>query len=168
MNGSAVAEGSTPAQKEKRKYKPRALKVYLDDEGNPLPPGVKPTVVKQARKVRSCLLPVLLLSIVSFTSATLSDHGTRIDTIQSSTKGTPKSTKTKTPKSSTSKARDTASNIDVITPSEQQQQQQTHSGMDYPALLDLVQSNPAIVNQLPLEYQQHFSTLLNIPIPYPE
>ncbi|GAA5853386.1 hypothetical protein JCM8547_002436 [Rhodosporidiobolus lusitaniae] len=37
--------------------------------------------------------------------------------------------------------------------------------MSYDQLLALVQSNPALLGQLPAEYQSHFSSLLGIPLP---
>ncbi|SCV68908.1 BQ2448_1029 [Microbotryum intermedium] len=39
--------------------------------------------------------------------------------------------------------------------------------LSYPALKALIESNPVLINQLPPQYQSHFSQLLGIPVPYP-
>jgi hypothetical protein len=52
-NSNGVDLLTTPVVKEKRKYKPRAPKIYLDEDGVPLPPGIKPPKpVKAPRLVR--------------------------------------------------------------------------------------------------------------------
>ncbi|KAI5474300.1 hypothetical protein MNV49_003653 [Pseudohyphozyma bogoriensis] len=122
-------------------------------EQKPLPPKqVKPKVPNAEAKPRKS------------TSAT--------PTRQSNTPAVPSPSTSAAPRTITaSQPRPAAAPAATSTPAAPAQQASLpgpgQPAMDYPALLELIKSNPVLVNQLPSNYQEHFSKLLGIPVPYP-